>query len=579
MLEGLDRVDWSSLEHAYGPAGDVPDLLRLLLDDAERDDALHALYGNIFHQSTRYPATPHAVPFLVEIFNDTSLGDDLREPVLGLLTACVSGWLSANAGPYNADGPFVGEAPECDTSIEIRRAIDEAASKAIVTARGLVDDDSPTMRMRSLAFLACFRTRAPAAELVSALTRRIAIEGEASVRVVLAFSLGHLLPLGTDAPLMAIHDDGGEHPAVRTMAAIMLARRGVASEPIVDTLADALNAPEDVNEIFTNTCVHSEGIAGDAAVLLAPLGARAARVLPALETKLRTVSDFEAVDLLSTALTIAFGDEVAPTDASAFTPAQRDLLVALVQNDEGFWQVGNALNVLADRGLPSMREDLAKLVNAPFSHDPAKEELRQAELMLNTFHDAARALEHVNEALKPREGGLAPATEGRAQLIKGFCLLELDEVQGAMESFKAAIPLVDGDDRMLARKNTAVLLGKLGRRAEAITLEEENVAEQPESSVAWYDLGLGLVKAAQYDRCIDAIKRCLAIEPDVANAHYTIACAYALRSNDGDVERALQSIKSAVEIDEDIRDAIRDDDDFKSIRDDARFVALVGARA
>ena len=40
MLEGLDRVNWSSLHHACGPADDVPDLLRLLLDDEDRADAL-----------------------------------------------------------------------------------------------------------------------------------------------------------------------------------------------------------------------------------------------------------------------------------------------------------------------------------------------------------------------------------------------------------------------------------------------------------------------------------------------------------------------------------------------------------
>ena len=32
MLDGLDAVDWSALAHAYGPAADVPGLLRALLD-------------------------------------------------------------------------------------------------------------------------------------------------------------------------------------------------------------------------------------------------------------------------------------------------------------------------------------------------------------------------------------------------------------------------------------------------------------------------------------------------------------------------------------------------------------------
>ena len=39
MFQGIDDIDWSKLEHAHGPATDVPALLRALLDDEEREDA------------------------------------------------------------------------------------------------------------------------------------------------------------------------------------------------------------------------------------------------------------------------------------------------------------------------------------------------------------------------------------------------------------------------------------------------------------------------------------------------------------------------------------------------------------
>ncbi|MEU7875622.1 hypothetical protein [Dactylosporangium sp. NPDC049140] len=67
MLTELDAVDWPDLSHAYGEADDVPDLLRrLATGDAE---ALHALYGNIWHQGTVYEATAPAVPFLIEVLD------------------------------------------------------------------------------------------------------------------------------------------------------------------------------------------------------------------------------------------------------------------------------------------------------------------------------------------------------------------------------------------------------------------------------------------------------------------------------------------------------------------------------
>lgn len=62
-LAGLSSVDWASLRHAYGSAADVPDRLRALAAAGGREQALGALYGNVFHQGSRYEATAPAVPF------------------------------------------------------------------------------------------------------------------------------------------------------------------------------------------------------------------------------------------------------------------------------------------------------------------------------------------------------------------------------------------------------------------------------------------------------------------------------------------------------------------------------------
>src|SRR5688572_7894632 len=71
MLDGIDSIDWASLNHAYGSAEDVPGLLRQLTsdDDEKRQEAIYELFGNIWHQGTVYPATAVAVPFLYELLN------------------------------------------------------------------------------------------------------------------------------------------------------------------------------------------------------------------------------------------------------------------------------------------------------------------------------------------------------------------------------------------------------------------------------------------------------------------------------------------------------------------------------
>src|SRR5690349_1585950 len=75
MLEGLDRIDWSKLTHAYGSAEDVPDLLRQLAseDEEARSEAIHELYGNIWHQGTVYEASAKAAPFLIELLEAESV--------------------------------------------------------------------------------------------------------------------------------------------------------------------------------------------------------------------------------------------------------------------------------------------------------------------------------------------------------------------------------------------------------------------------------------------------------------------------------------------------------------------------
>jgi hypothetical protein len=75
VLERLDEVPWSTLTHAYGSAADVPELLRGLAsaDPDEREAALSELHGNAWHQGAVYPATPHLVPFLLELLAEPEL--------------------------------------------------------------------------------------------------------------------------------------------------------------------------------------------------------------------------------------------------------------------------------------------------------------------------------------------------------------------------------------------------------------------------------------------------------------------------------------------------------------------------
>lgn len=68
----LNDPDWRELEHAYGQAGNVPDLLRQLEHSPEpqgsyRDEPWFSLWSSLCHQGDVYSASYAAVPHVVRI--------------------------------------------------------------------------------------------------------------------------------------------------------------------------------------------------------------------------------------------------------------------------------------------------------------------------------------------------------------------------------------------------------------------------------------------------------------------------------------------------------------------------------
>src|ERR1700693_3000677 len=60
FFSAIDSVPWPRIEHAFGPATDVPDLIRGLTspDVNVQNDA----WSKLWHQGTIYEATSYAVP-------------------------------------------------------------------------------------------------------------------------------------------------------------------------------------------------------------------------------------------------------------------------------------------------------------------------------------------------------------------------------------------------------------------------------------------------------------------------------------------------------------------------------------
>jgi len=117
MLERLYEIPWDQLSHAYGSAGDVPDMIRALAsDDANtRANGLDGLYATICHQQcTVYEATAPAVPFLLELVGDERVKGRAR--ILQLLGDILVTW-----GYLEAHGSF--DSPEERAQPEYQQAL------------------------------------------------------------------------------------------------------------------------------------------------------------------------------------------------------------------------------------------------------------------------------------------------------------------------------------------------------------------------------------------------------------------------------------------------------------------------
>jgi hypothetical protein len=182
VFAGIDEVEWASLEHAYGPADDVPELLRGLAsgDPAERESALDAMYGAVHHQGDVYDSTLACIPFLMELVADPAVED--RGGIVELLTSI---------GSIDLDGDDELD-PEDE---EFEDAANYAMAASAVTAGadvflGLVDDPDRGVRLAAPLALATLHT--DPVRVLRLLRARLDAEQDPEVRLACVEATGRI---------------------------------------------------------------------------------------------------------------------------------------------------------------------------------------------------------------------------------------------------------------------------------------------------------------------------------------------------------------------------------------------------
>ncbi|MGW1086382.1 HEAT repeat domain-containing protein, partial [Streptomyces sp. NPDC002596] len=187
MFAEIDEVDWASMEHAYGPADDVPGLLRGLAsaDPAEREQALDGMYGAVHHQGDVYACTLACIPFLFELVVDPGIHD--RGSIVELLT-------SIGGIDLDEDDDEEFDVEEFDEE-EIEGAANYAMAASAVTAGAgaffeLIADEDPGVRLAAPLALATLHSHP--ARVLALLRERLPVEPDEEVRLALVEAAGRV---------------------------------------------------------------------------------------------------------------------------------------------------------------------------------------------------------------------------------------------------------------------------------------------------------------------------------------------------------------------------------------------------
>jgi hypothetical protein len=251
MLENLEKIEWATLEDAYGPSTRTPGLIRALTSTSKskRDKAASELYSTIYHQGTIYAASVEAVPFLLEIVASKDVPH--RAPALEILQAISTG---TSYHETHASLIFYREkskTPEWQAMVAKERGwvaeIHRRIRSEVCVVSGVLRTGRMLERVAAASLLATLPDDAAAQEALLV----AAADPEPNVSAAAITAIGSR----DDAPLATLQScfERAQNELVRTVAAIQILYHADGEPPpaAVEHLLSHLRAPQpELREVY-----------------------------------------------------------------------------------------------------------------------------------------------------------------------------------------------------------------------------------------------------------------------------------------------------------------------------------------
>jgi hypothetical protein len=222
-LSRLGEIDWASLEHAYGEATDVPDLLRAIAAGDDDDEALNHMLYALDHQGVqRFESTLRAVPFLIGLIADPAT------PRRGAIARLLAEFAVGDTAWYLHDGfhpdqqvrpddcaraqastvmegegfavrgfPSIGDGHDMTRGQGLLEIYEAIAAGVPHYVAALAEPNAPDDLRQSIPFLLAFLTTC-ARDSASALAARIERDPSAAVRASAMLGLSHAVKFEPD---------------------------------------------------------------------------------------------------------------------------------------------------------------------------------------------------------------------------------------------------------------------------------------------------------------------------------------------------------------------------------------------